>query len=396
MNKLRKRLLSSTIFFVILVAFLSLSGLWNPFKKESWEKLGKDIEKGVTTAYKEVEKGVTTAYKEVEKGVKKEILVPLYLAKPKEPKIKGWAVRPTSNTKLHEFVWVSTHNAFSSRAHGYGLYRQQNVSMANQLKAGVRALALDVWVGKKGKVRLTHGPPKFDKILRPTAFSEGMEFVEELKRMNREFFTKNKKAVVFFILEDHVKNRALLTKSFELAGLSRKILKPSEWNPVAKKGWPTIGWMNKRGKQIVVFSTEPATKYIYKRSKTIVANAWNNKLDFQKASGVGVSKTERYLYLFNFFTDPAEKFAHARNPLSIIKAAGSFIKGLNYSVINGKKLRNAIYYAITRGSIVIRGRYPNFLNVDFVEKGNVFGIADELNKKARGKQSKVFRAIVKK
>ena len=69
MNKLRKRLLSSIIFSLSLVSFVNLSGIWDPLKKENWEKLGEDIVKGVTTGYKEVVKGVTTGYKEAEKGV---------------------------------------------------------------------------------------------------------------------------------------------------------------------------------------------------------------------------------------------------------------------------------------------------------------------------------------
>ena len=389
MNKLRKRLLSSTIFFVILVSFVSLSGIWNPFKKESWEELGEDIKKEAIIVEKGIEKEAIIVEKEIEKAVE---VVSAGLKKP-EPKIKGWAVRPTASTKLHEFVWVCTHNAFCSSAHKYGPYRQQDVGMVNQLKAGVRALMLDVWTAK-GKVRLTHGPPKYDKLLRPLTFTEGMEFVKELKIMNKEFFDKDRKAVVFFILEDHVENRALLTKAFESAGLSGKILKPSEWNPIEKKGWPTIGWMNKRGKQIVVFrSGGPETKYVYKRSRTIVANHWDNELDIKEASVVDVNKYERYLYLFNFFEDPASKLKLVKDPIGFFRAAGGFIKGINYSDVNNRKLRNAIYYAITQGPMVTRDRYPNFLAVDFVEKGNALGIADELNIKARGKQSKVFRVI---
>ncbi len=402
MDKLRKIFLVLITFFLASIIFVNLTGIWNPFKKESWEKLGKDIKKGVTTAVKEVEKGVTTAVKEVEKGVTTAVKEVEEIGegmiaglKKKEPKIKGWTVRPTASTKLHEFMWVCTHNAFSSSAHKYGAYRQQNTSMVNQMKAGVRALMLDVWTAKD-KVRLTHGPPKYDKLLRPLTFTEGMELVKELKTMDREFFTKNRNAVAFFILEDHVENRALLTRAFELAGLSRKILKPSEWDPIAQKGWPTIGWMNKRGKQIVVFSSKPATKYIYKRSKTIVANNWDSKLDIRKASQLSASKTERYLYLFNFFKDPAAGFDHAKDPASILRAAGGFIKGIDFERVNSRNLRDAIYYAITKGPMVIRDRYPNFLVVDFVEKGNVFGIADEYNKNARGRQSKVFRVIVEK
>ena len=182
MNKIREKIFSSAIFLLMLVSFINLSGI----------------------------------------AEKRTVL-------------------PTKNTKLHEFMWVCTHNSFSSSAHKYGVYRQQKISMVSQLKAGVRALMLDTWVAN-GKVRLTHGRPRYDKLLRPFTFTEGMRLVAELKTMKTKFFNKRRKAVVFFILEDYVIDRALLDRSFEQSGLAGRILKPSEWDPVEKKdGLPLVG-----------------------------------------------------------------------------------------------------------------------------------------------------------
>ena len=363
MNKTREKFFPlTTLFFLLMLGFfVNFSGTWNPFEKESWKPLVEDVKKA-----KEVTKKVDVAL-----GRVREIL------EPSEAKIRGWTVQPTNNTKLHEFMWVCSHNSFSSSAHGYGIYRQQNMSMVNQLKAGVRALMLDTWVAK-GEVRLTHGLPKYDKFLRPGSRTESMRFVNELKTIKKQFFDKNRHAVVFFILEDHVTDRELLNKSFEQSGLARKILQPSEWDPVAKKGWPTIGWMNGRGKQIIVFSDKPETKYIYPEFQHVIENNYGTidvaEVILERSESKQFDKNKRYLYTFNFFTD--------------------FLKtNLNYSKINSCKLRNAINYAITEGPIIIRNRYPNFLAVDFVEQGDVFGIADEFNRKARIKKGKVFRVM---
>jgi len=381
MNKIKENFFLSMVFFLVLASCTRILGWWNPFKKESWESLGGDIKKGIVG--------------EVEKlDIVKDQIVKL-----SEPRIKGWAVLPTANTKLHEFMWVCSHNSFSSRAHNYGIYRQQNTSMVNQLKAGVRGLMLDTWVAK-GEVRLTHGSPKYDKLLRPFTFTEGMKFVKELKTMKKEFFDKDRQAVVFFILEDHVTDRGLLDRSFEQSGLAGRILKPSEWNPVTKKGWPTIGWMNGRGKQIIVFSGISQTKYIYSFYQHVVDNDYGKIDNLGAASESSQSrrfdKNKRYLYMFNFFKDPYSDFKNMSNLVKSLEAVGRRIKGLNYAEINSKKLRNAINYAIIKGPIVIRDRYPNFLAIDFIEQGDVFGVADEFNRKASVKKSRVFRVMTTK
>jgi len=374
-NRTREIFFLLTTFVLILVFFISFS-VWNPFKKKSWEPVGKALE----TGYKEVEVGAKKSLEDLKKatvllGQVREVLIP-----PIEPKIKGWAVLPTANTKLHEFMWVCTHNSFSSSAHGYGLYRQQNTSMVNQLKAGVRALMFDVWVAK-GKVRLTHGPSKLDKFLRPLSFSEGMGFVNELKIMKKEFFDKDREAVVFFILEDHMTDRELLDRSFEQSGLAGRILKPSEWDPVAKEGWPTINWMIRHGKQIIVFTNKSQTKYVYPEFQHVVENCFGTidlaEIILERSDSKVFDNNKRYLYTFNFFT-------------------GLFTTNLSHSEINSRKLRDAINYAINKGPSIIRNRYPNFLAVDFVEKGDVFGIADEFNRKAREERSKVFRVMTTK
>ena len=184
----------------------------------------------------------------------------------------------------------------------------------------------------------------------------------------------------------------MLTRAFEQAGLAGRILKPSDWNP-GENGWPTISWMNEKGKQIIVFSSKPATKYIYQRGKYVVSNPFGT-LDRKKTAEIYPSKDKRYLYLFNFFKDPAEEFSHIKDPASFFKTAGKFLGGLNFSQINGSMLESAIYYAIRKGPMAINNRYPNFVVVDFIEKGSVFAIVDNFNKQAHGRQSKVFRPII--
>lgn len=427
MNKTRKIIFSSIILLVALLGVVSISGIWNPFKKESWEQLGSDIEKtatkayketkkGVTKAGKEIEKGATTAYeeskkglsvagKEIEKGVAKGFqgITRLALGLTREPKIKPWRVRPTLDTKLNEFMWVCTHNAFSSTAHGYGLYRQQDTSMLNQLKAGVRALMLDVYVGNK-EVRLTHNKPKFDKMLRPGTFTEGMKLWEELKYLKKEFFDKDKNAVVFVILQDVVPDANVLDRAFEKSGMASRILKPSEWDPIVNDGWPTIGWMSRHRKQLIIFSDKKSTEYIYSGYKNVVENNVGYFDPTITAKERGDSRKyadqERYLFLFNFFQDPFRKFPKATESLQAFGAAmDALIKGIkdtDFQKVNSIQLQNALNYLVTSGPAVFRDRYPNFIAVDFVAKGDVFNIADDFNRKAFGRQETVFRPLVTK
>jgi hypothetical protein len=447
MNNKRKLIFPSIIFFVVLIICMDILGVWNPFKKESWEELGKDIAKGATTAYEKTGEGVTTAYEETKKGVTKaaeevgkgvtkvggdiakgtttayeeakeglgeigkgiqqgvsigtQAITRALLGLTKEPKITPWTVKPTLNTKLNEFMWVCTHNAFSSTAHGYGLYRQQDTSMLNQLKAGVRALMLDVYVGK-GEVRLTHNQPKFDKVLRPGTFTEGMKLWEELKRLKEGFFDKDHQAVVFLILQDVVPDANVLDRAFEKSGMAARILKPSEWDPVANQGWPTIRWMKQNNKQLILFSDKKSTQYIYPGYKNVVENNVGYFDPEITARERGASKEyadqERYLFLFNYFQDPLRKFPEAtksvENFMNAVNTAIKGIKDTDFNKVNNIQLKSALNYLVTRGPVVFRNRYPNFVAVDFAAKGGVFKVVDEFNKKATGKERIVFRPLV--
>ncbi len=94
MNKIRERFfpLTAPFFLLMLGFFVNLSGIWNPFKKESWESLLGGVKKAEETTKKI----------DVTLGQIREIL------ESPEPKIQRWTVRRTVNTKIHEVVSVST------------------------------------------------------------------------------------------------------------------------------------------------------------------------------------------------------------------------------------------------------------------------------------------------
>ncbi|MBA0772041.1 hypothetical protein Gotri_007480 [Gossypium trilobum] len=263
--------------------------------------------------------------------------------------IRGQATIPTSvigGLPFNKYSWLVTHNSFSivdapalPGVQRFTFYNQED-TVTNQLKNGVRGLMLDMY-DFNGDIWLCHSFR--GQCFNFTAFKPAINTLGEVEA----FLSKNPSEIVTIIIEDYVHTPKGLTKLFKNAGLDKY------WFPVSKmpkKGedWPTVTEMVKANHRLLVF-----TSVASKEEEEGIAYQWKYLLE-NEAGDPGVkpgscpnrkesqpfnSKTAS-LFLMNYFpTYPVEDEAckeHSAPLADMIrtcyKAAGSMMP--NFLAVN--------------------------------------------------------------
>lgn len=267
-----------------------------------------------------------------------------------------------TKANFDEGFYLTSHNSYSTGGQGY-MYSQQNLSISEQLKYGVRGLMLDTYE-KDGKVVLAHGNLGIDYAIR---IAQNPQPLQEVLRDVDSFFKTNSVAVISIFLENYVKNWSLLTNEFKT--LEKYLYKPSDL--VANGGkWPTLEWMRKNNKRVVVFCPgSSSSDNFFNEWRYHIENQYSTTDKVKAATERNESKTylsdPRTLYLFNFFPEYNESMI--RPVRGLVDAFG---KPSHYWSINGDELVAALKYAVYNG---LEGRYknktPNYIALDFVEEG---------------------------
>lgn len=147
-----------------------------------------------------------------------------------------------------------SHNAFSivdapllTGAQRITFYNQED-SVSNQLRNGVRGLMLDMY-DFENDIWLCHSFR--GQCYNFTAFEPAIDTLKEVEA----FLTQNPSEIVTIIIEDYVRTPKGLTRVFTDAGLDKY------WYPVAKmprKGedWPTVNSMVKDNHRLLVFTSD--------------------------------------------------------------------------------------------------------------------------------------------
>ncbi|MBA0592109.1 hypothetical protein Gorai_009096 [Gossypium raimondii] len=263
--------------------------------------------------------------------------------------IRGQATIPTSvigGLPFNKYSWLVTHNSFSivdapalPGVQRFTFYNQED-TVTNQLKNGVRGLMLDMY-DFNGDIWLCHSFR--GQCFNFTAFNPAINTLREVEA----FLSKNPSEIVTIIIEDYVHTPKGLTKLFKNVGLDKY------WFPVSKmpkKGedWPTVTEMVKANHRLLVF-----TSVASKEEEEGIAYQWKYLLE-NEAGDPGVkpgscpnrkesqpfnSKTAS-LFLMNYFpTYPVEDEAckeHSAPLADMIrtcyKAAGSMMP--NFLAVN--------------------------------------------------------------
>ena len=75
-------------------------------------------------------------------------------------------------------------------------------------------------------------------------------------------------------MENYVKEQQLLDAAFKAAGLEPFILHREAWDPHEEDGWPTLEWMQKENKRLVIFNALEETSLAFTRTGHVIENQW--------------------------------------------------------------------------------------------------------------------------
>ncbi|CAK8562430.1 unnamed protein product [Lathyrus sativus] len=280
---------------------------------------------------------------------------------------RGQPILPTSTVNglpFNKYSWIVTHNAFSivdspplPGVQRLTFYNQED-SVTNQLRNGVRGLMLDMY-DFQNDIWLCHSFR--GQCFNFTAFQPAINTLKEVEA----FLTQNPSEIVTIIIEDYVHTPKGLTNLFTSAGLDKY------WFPVSKmpkKGddWPTVTEMVQANHRLIVFTSDAS-----KEAQEGIAYQWKHIVE-NESGDPGVQKGScphrkeskalnskgASLFLMNYFpTYPVEADSCKEHSAPLAEMV------------------NTCYKAA--GNVV-----PNFIAVNFYMRsdgGGVFDIVDKMN-----------------
>ncbi|KAI4314981.1 hypothetical protein L6164_027835 [Bauhinia variegata] len=280
---------------------------------------------------------------------------------------RGQATNVTSiinGLPFNKYTWVITHNSFSivdapplPGVQRLTFYNQED-TVTNQLKNGVRGLMLDMYEFEND-IWLCHSFQ--GQCFNFTAFQPAINTLKEVEA----FLTENPTEIVTIIIEDYVHTPKGLSNLFINAGLDKY------WYPVSKmpkKGqdWPTLTEMVQANHRLLVF-----TSIASKEAEEGIAYQWKYMVENEpgdpgvhqgscpnRKESKGLSSRSASLFLMNYFpTYPVQADSCKENSAPLADMA------------------NACYRAA--GNVL-----PNFVAVNFYMRsdgGGVFDIVDKMN-----------------
>lgn len=345
---------------------------------------------------------------------------------------------PEGSRPYDQVCWLSSHNAYAAENYGY-VYANQKYTLKEQLDRGVRQFELDIekrcWdktlgvFGSSGcTVSMCHGSceitkyiqPKLSGVFEKTGDPLGMKTSALL--VFKEFLEKNRGEIITITIENRVTEPGLLDKQFEDANIQDLVLKPSDWDPIKQKGWPTLDWMRKNNKRLVVFNDKIAsgqgysssmsfasTKYTYYQWACFAQNQWagassngilTNVALLERSHTARESGFTKYLFELDYFADGAKILGTAPTDLitKVAKVLGKQTPFVgSYKKTNGPELRQLLEMILQQGlsTGIAKGRYPNFIKLDYIDEGNPIALVNEINKKANDAETRevMFRPI---
>lgn len=171
-----------------------------------------------------------------------------------------------SNKRFNEWTWLTAHNAHLNWHDSEVIYiaSNQNLSLDEQLKAGVRGFMFDIDhhecsyfehllnTCKCEGICLCHG--QCSAVNLKDGFSRKPLSYALKKLVN--FLTRNKNEIVTVFFEDYIRQTIQLTSLFDRISNFKKLLfNPHEWD-VHNNGWPKISDMIRADKRLVIVDDE--------------------------------------------------------------------------------------------------------------------------------------------
>lgn len=247
--------------------------------------------------------------------------------------------------RYNEVAYLTTHNAYNAQEEAFNL-PNQTYGLTRQLEDGVRGLMLDVYA--LGGVATVYHSFSF---LGTTTLASNLTEI-------KDFLDANPNEVVTIIFESYI-NAEMMDSVFTQVGL-----KPMLHEQTLGEPWPTLQQMIDADRRLVVLSDENDAEvgqewYHYVWDFAVETDFDNNaQSDFSCDFNRGDSINDLFI-LNHFITDATIGVG--------VPAQADVINQFDY------------FYDRALGCKEATAKFPNFLTVDFYEKGNVFEVADSIN-----------------
>lgn len=288
----------------------------------------------------------------------------------------------------HEVTFLTAHNAFSNEEDGY-IQPQQKWGLKKQLENGIRGFMLDTHYSSKvfcknNKIRLCHYNAAITQMFLRPFKGKPTTFIKSLKII-KHFLEDNPKEIVTLFLENYTGLNDI-DNAIKKSGIDNLILKPSDWNPKTKFGWPHIKLLQKRNQRVIIFNQRGESNYCFDEWSCHCENQYGttdtNRALKERAESMKAASNLRHLYVMNYF------------PHFYVKP----IQRINFNKINSEGTSRLLTKCITQGLFskeTYKKRYPNFIAVDFANKGNLITLVNKINTKATHPQKRklMFRSM---
>ncbi len=272
-------------------------------------------------------------------------------------------ILPNRKKRIDQVTFLAAHNAYANYQDGWR-YAQQRLNLEQQLHYGVRGLLLDIHT-YKGTIVLSHGGCKgFYSWLKSGPYDTLYSALVTIKK----FVENNPEEIVTIFFENYVDNNTLKQYIESFFKFHALLLTKNDWNPNRHHQWPTIEWMQRHNKRIIIFNEDKSRSRIIKGNDPFFP-VWDHVLE----SRYGTTNLQKA-----YKQRPEScKFNHKNRNLSLLNYFGTItIRSKSTKRNSYETLKILVQKARNHGY----GKTPNWIALDFIDKGNSITLINELNR----------------
>ena len=248
------------------------------------------------------------------------------------------------NKRFDEVAYLTTHNSFNAKAEGFS-FPNQNLGLTQQLNNGVRALMIDVY-DRSGIPSVYHG----------LGFLGNQPLSRNLSEV-KLFLDNNPNEIITLILECYV-SADIIETELNNAGLTPYLYSKSN------AYWDILQDMINNNTRLVIITDQNDANqnqdwYHYAWEHCVETHySANNQNDFNNDFNRGDSIND--LFIFNHFVTHSILGIGQANRASIINEFSFLMSRIKYNFFD-------------------KGKFPNFITLDFFELGDGMAVVDSLN-----------------